>query len=64
MSSEFSKAVIWRFGPTDYENPSEALDRLKQTTTVAAYQEAFEKLSDQDLPENFLIGSFISGLSD
>lgn len=66
MWSEFSKAVIRRFGPTDYENPSEALARLKQTTTVAAYQEAFEKLSDQvdDLPENFLIGSFIAGLSD
>ncbi|KAL6322876.1 hypothetical protein AAG906_020919 [Vitis piasezkii] len=63
---EFTKAVQLRFGPTDYEDPSEALTRLKQTTTVAAYQEAFEKLSHRvdGLPENFLIGCFIAGLQD
>ncbi|WJZ94681.1 hypothetical protein VitviT2T_013519 [Vitis vinifera] len=63
---EFTKAVQLRFGPTDYEDPSEALTRLKQTTSVAAYQEAFEKLSHRvdDLPENFLIGCFIAGLRD
>ena len=63
---EFTKAVQLRFGPTDYEDPSEALTRLKQTTTVAAYQEAFEKLSHRvdGLPENFLIGCFIAGLRD
>ncbi|KAJ0077271.1 hypothetical protein Patl1_35304 [Pistacia atlantica] len=44
---EFTTAVQLRFGPTDYEDPLEALTRLKQTTTVAAYQEAFEKLSHQ-----------------
>ncbi|KAL5741359.1 hypothetical protein ACOSP7_028091 [Xanthoceras sorbifolium] len=31
---EFTKVVHLRFGPTDYENPSEALSRLKQMTTV------------------------------
>ncbi|GKB38262.1 putative unclassified retrotransposon protein [Tanacetum coccineum] len=41
--AEFSKAVLVRFGPTEYEDPAEALSRLKQTTTVASYQEAFEK---------------------
>lgn len=63
---EFTKAVQLRFGPTDYEDPSEALTRLKQTTSVAAYQEAFEKLSHRvdGLPENFLIGCFIAGLRD
>ncbi|KAK9214598.1 hypothetical protein WN944_006591 [Citrus x changshan-huyou] len=63
---EFTKAVLLRFGPTDYEDPSEALSRLKQTTTVAAYQEAFEKLSHQvdGLPETFVIGCFIAGLQD
>ncbi|RVW85308.1 hypothetical protein CK203_045592 [Vitis vinifera] len=52
---EFTKAVQLRFGPTDYEDPSEALTRLKQTTTVVAYQEAFEKLSHRvdGLPEKF-----------
>ncbi|XP_052299962.1 uncharacterized protein LOC127903656 [Citrus sinensis] len=63
---EFTKAVLLRFGPTDYEDPSEALSRLKQTTTVAAYQEAFEKLSYQidGLPQHFLVGCFVAGLRD
>jgi len=64
--NEFVKALLHRFGPTDYEDPSEALSRLKQTTTVNAYQEAFEKLSHKvdDLPETFLVGCFIAGLKD
>ena len=64
--SEFVKAVLLRFGPTEYEDPSESLTRLRQTTTVAAYQEAFEKLSHQvdGLPESFLIGCFVAGLRD
>ncbi|KAK9225705.1 hypothetical protein WN943_010749 [Citrus x changshan-huyou] len=63
---EFTNAVLLRFGPTDYEDPSEALSHLKQTTTVVAYQEAFEKLSHQinGLPQHFLIGCFIAGLRD
>jgi hypothetical protein len=61
---EFTKAIQQRFSPTDYEDPSEALTRLKQNTTVAAYQEAFERLLSQvdGLPEKFLIGCFIAGL--
>jgi hypothetical protein len=64
--TEFVKALLHRFGPTDYEDSSEALSRLKQTTTVNAYQEAFEKLSHKvdDLPETFLVGCFIVGLKD
>ncbi|KAL5753670.1 hypothetical protein ACOSP7_021890 [Xanthoceras sorbifolium] len=63
---EFTKALLLRFGPTEYENPSEALTRLKQTSTVIAYQEAFEKLSHRvdGLPKNFLIGCFVAGLKD
>ncbi|KAL5751584.1 hypothetical protein ACOSQ2_022091 [Xanthoceras sorbifolium] len=63
---EFTKAVLLRFGPIDYEDPLEALSRLKQTTNVVAYQEAFEKLSHQvdGLPKNFLIDCFIAGLQD
>lgn len=55
-----------RFGPTDYEDPSKALTRLKQVTTIAAYQESFEKLSHHidDLPKSFLISCFIAGLRD
>ncbi|XP_028065295.1 uncharacterized protein LOC114268339 [Camellia sinensis] len=64
--NELTKAVLLRFGPTDYDDPSEALTRLKQTSTVAAYQEAFEKLSHRvdELPERYMIGCFIAGLCD
>ncbi|XP_035843990.1 uncharacterized protein LOC118490448 [Helianthus annuus] len=64
--AEFSQALLARFGPTDYENPGEALSRLKHTTTVAQYQESFEKLSHQvdGLPEDFLMSSYIGGLKD
>ena len=63
---ELTKAILHRFGPTDYEDPAEALTRLRQTTAVAAYQEAFERLSHRvdGLPETFLIGCFIAGLRD
>ncbi|GFS38385.1 hypothetical protein Acr_00g0057160 [Actinidia rufa] len=42
---DFTTALLRRFGPTDFEDPSEALTRLKQNTTVAVYQEEFERLS-------------------
>lgn len=63
---EFSRAIQARFGPTDYEDPAEALSRLKQTTTVMTYQEEFERLSHRvdDLPESFLIGCFVGGLKE
>ena len=63
---ELTKAILLRFGPTDFEDPSEALSRLRQTTTIATYQEEFEKLSHQvdGLPEPFLIICFIAGLRD
>ncbi|KAK0608629.1 hypothetical protein LWI29_033588 [Acer saccharum] len=64
--NEFTKAVLQRFGPTDYEDPSEALTRLKQITSVEVYQTEFEKLSQQvdDLPENYLVACFVAGLRD
>ncbi|CAH9123102.1 unnamed protein product [Cuscuta epithymum] len=63
---EFVRAIRLRFGPTEFADPSEALSRLKQSTTVAVYQETFEQLSHQidDLPESFLIGCFSGGLRD
>ncbi|KAJ0588628.1 putative retrotransposon gag domain-containing protein [Helianthus annuus] len=64
--AEFSQALLARFGPTDYENPAEALSRLKHTTTVAQYQESFEKLSHQvdGLSDAFLMACYIGGLKD
>nr|GFA78041.1 transposon Ty3-G Gag-Pol polyprotein [Tanacetum cinerariifolium] len=63
---EFTKALLVRFGPTDYEDPSEALHRLKQSTTVVIYQEIFERLSNrvEGLLESFLVGCFIGVLKD
>ncbi|KAH9651124.1 hypothetical protein KPL70_026631 [Citrus sinensis] len=63
---EFTRALLQRFGPTDYEDPSEALTRLKQTSIVEAYQEAFEQLSHRvdGIPDKFLMGCFIAGLKD
>ena len=42
------------------------MTRLKQTSTVVVYQEAFERLSHRvdGLPETFLVGCFIAGLKD
>ncbi|XP_076897827.1 uncharacterized protein LOC143551249 [Bidens hawaiensis] len=60
--AEFTSALLQRFGPTDFEDPSEAFSRLKQITTVAAYQEAFERISQR--VDVFLLGCFIGGLKD
>ena len=35
---EFTKSILRRFGPTNFEDPFEALSRLRQTTTIAVYQ--------------------------
>ena len=43
--TEFTKAILVHFGPTDYEDSSETLTRLKKISSVATYQEVFEKLS-------------------
>ena len=63
---ELAKVILLRFGPTDFQDPSEALFRLRQTTSIVAYHEEFEKLSYQvnGLPEPFLIDCFIAGLND
>ncbi|KAJ8759120.1 hypothetical protein K2173_004127 [Erythroxylum novogranatense] len=64
--AEFTKALLKRFGPTDYEDPSEALNLLRQTSGLTTYQIEFEHLSNQvdDLPHHFLVGCFIAGLKD
>nr|GEZ25131.1 transposon Ty3-G Gag-Pol polyprotein [Tanacetum cinerariifolium] len=63
---EFTKALITRFGPTDYDDALEALHRLKQVTTIVAYQESFERLSNRvdGLPKTFLVGCFIWRLKE
>lgn len=64
--AKLTKAAFLHFGPTNYEDPSEALTRLRQTSSIASYQASFERLSHHvdGFPEQFLIGSFIAGLWD
>ena len=64
--ANFTVALLRWFGSTDFDDPSEALTRLKQTTTVEVYQDEFERISQliDALPESHLIGCFIAGLKD
>lgn len=60
------KGVVSRFGPNSHEDAMGDLTKLRQVTSVRAYQEQFEELANQtrNLPETFFISCFISGLRD
>ncbi|KAF5477262.1 hypothetical protein F2P56_003913 [Juglans regia] len=62
----FSQALQQRFGPRAYDDPMEALTRLKQTSTVAVYKGQFEALSNRlkGLSETHKLSCFLSGLKD
>jgi uncharacterized coiled-coil protein SlyX len=62
----FIQALEKRFGPTEYEDPEGELSKLRQTSTVAAYQSQFENLAQRidGLLDRFLTRTFISGLKD
>lgn len=55
-----------RFGPTAYDDPMEALTRLKQTTSIAVYKAQFEALSNRlkGLSDHHKLSFFLSGLKD
>ena len=59
-------ALLTRFGATAYEDPMEALTRLKQTTSVVVYEGQFKDLSNRikGLSENHKMSCFLSGLKD
>ncbi|GJV52369.1 ty3-gypsy retrotransposon protein [Tanacetum coccineum] len=60
----FTRALELRFGPSSFKNHQAALFKLKQTSSVAAFQTEFEGLSNcvVGLPTTTLINCFISGL--
>ena len=60
----FTRALETRFGPSSYDNHQAALFKLKQTSTVTAYQTEFERLSNCviGLPPEALLNCFLSGL--
>lgn len=62
----FTQGLLSRYGPNSYEDAMGNLTKLRQTTTVRAYQEQFEILANktQNLPKTFFISCFISGLKD
>ena len=62
----FIKALQTRFGVTAYDDPMEALTRLKQTSTVMAYKGNFEILSNRilGLSETHKLSCFLRGLRD
>ena len=62
----FIKALQTQFGAIAYDDPMEALTRLKQTTTVISYKGNFEILSNRvmGLFESHKLSCFLSGLKD
>ncbi|RVW59679.1 Transposon Tf2-8 polyprotein [Vitis vinifera] len=62
----FVRALQTRFGSSPYEDPMEALIRLKQTSTVENYKSQFEALSNQlrGLAESYKLSCFLSGLRE
>ncbi|XP_021997556.1 uncharacterized protein LOC110894637 [Helianthus annuus] len=60
----FTRVLELRFGPSDYENHQAVLFKLKQTSTVQAFQAEFEKISNCviGLSTEALRNCFISGL--
>ena len=61
----FLQALQTCFAPSQYEDPTGALFKLTQKTTVNAYLSKFEDLANHvvGLPAPFLLQCFISGLS-
>ena len=62
----FVRAILTEFGLSPYDDPMEALTKLKQSTTVAAYKSQFEMLSNKirNLPESYKLSCFMSVLKD
>lgn len=64
--THFVHEILTRFGPSLYWNPEVALNRLRQTTSIANYIEEFETLSARTpglTPDN-LLNRYIAGLKD
>ncbi|MCI07514.1 hypothetical protein A2U01_0028583, partial [Trifolium medium] len=61
----FLQALETRFAPSYYDEPSSALFKLVQKSTVNSYLTEFERLANRivGLPQPFLLSCFISGLS-
>ena len=63
---EFTQQLLIHFGPSDYEDFTRALTKLRQTTIVKEYQNQFKKLANhtEGLDDIFFTSSFINGLKE
>nr|GEV50805.1 transposon Ty3-G Gag-Pol polyprotein [Tanacetum cinerariifolium] len=68
---EFTKALLVRFGPTDYEDPSRPFIGSNNPPWWSFTTEALHRLKPfigsnrvEGLPKSFLVGYFIGGLKD
>ncbi|XP_050907589.1 uncharacterized protein LOC127121009 [Lathyrus oleraceus] len=60
----FTRALELEFGPSPYESPSQALFKLTQSTSIAAYYTSFTALANrvQGLSPAAILDCFLSGL--
>ncbi|KAB1219951.1 hypothetical protein CJ030_MR3G022815 [Morella rubra] len=62
----FTKALLVRFGSSPYDDPMEAMQKLRQKGTVADYKRWFENLSNRlkEVSDRIMLSWFIRGLKD
>ena len=60
------RALHTRFGALAYDDPMEALTKLRQVSSVSNYKAQFEALSNRikELSEKHKLSCFLSGLKD
>ena len=63
---EFTQQLLVHFGPSDYEDFTRALTKLRQITIIKEYHNKFEKLANHNegLDDAFFTSCFISGLKE
>ena len=64
--TDFCQLLLYRFGPSGFDEFTGALTKLRQTGTVREYQTKFEKLVKhiEGFPDAFYRSCFINGLKD
>ncbi|XP_075643266.1 uncharacterized protein LOC142614597 [Castanea sativa] len=62
----FVRALHTRFGALAYDDPMEALTKLRQVSSVSTYKAQFEAVSNRikELSEKHKLSCFLSGLKD
>ena len=62
----FVRALHTRFGALAYDDPMEALTKLRQVSSVSSYKAYFEALSNRikELSKKHKLSCFFSGLRD